>query len=142
MLYEYYCHLCDKYFEKSAPATQRHNVYCCGKKAVKLISICNTHKDRAYSFTTDMFDGKHVEVRSKEHYKGLLKQYGIADASPKEGFDQAKRNARSNEISRQVGYKKRAKVIAGKFKSAGVVKEAGEILRKLEKPKGGRNGKR
>lgn len=80
-----------------------------------------------------MFDGKPIEVRSKEHYKGLLKQHGIADASPKECFDQARKNSKRNEISRQIDYRKRAKVIAKDMQKNGILKEAREVLMKLEK---------
>lgn len=133
MLYEYFCNICEEYFEKVKPIQERHNVYCCGKKASKLISLPNTHKDKAYSFTTDMFDGKDVEVRSKGHYKSLLKKYGIADASPRECFDQARKFAKSREIDRNINHRKRAKVITEKFRSGNMMKEGKEILTKLTK---------
>jgi len=131
MIYSYCCQECGRSFEEFRSVEERFNVFCCGKRADKLISLPNTHKDLAYNFTTDMFDGKPVQVRSKEHYKGLMKQYGIADASPKECFDQARKCAKSNEDTRNVQYQRRAKVIAEKFKSNNVAKEGKEILTKL-----------
>ena len=78
-----------------------------------------------------MFGGKPKEVRSKEQYRGLLKQNGIADASPKESFQQARICAKNNEITRKIGYQKRAKVIAQEFKRNNIVKEGVEVLTKL-----------
>ena len=91
-----------------------------------------------YNFTTDIFDkDRPVEVRSKGHYKSLLKKYGMADASPKECFDQARKCAKNNEVSRQVRYKQRAKVIAERFHENNVSKEGKEILQKLTKRRKG-----
>lgn len=58
--------------------------------------IFNTHKDLAYSFTTDMFDRKPIEIRSREHFKKMLKRYGLADASIKECHQEADFRKRIN----------------------------------------------
>ena len=133
MIYSYCCQECGRSFEEFRSVEERFNVFCCGKRADKLISLPNTHKDLAYNFTTDMFDGKPVQVRSKEHYKGLMKQYGIADASPKECFDQARKCAESNKITNEINVRKRAKGAVEKMREAGVIKEGKEILTKLAK---------
>ncbi len=48
-----------------------------------------TTKDKRYEFTTEMFDGKPIEIRSRGQFKRLLKKYGMADASIKECKDEA-----------------------------------------------------
>ena len=131
MLYEYHCNVCGEYFDRFKSVELRNDVYCCGRKAFKLLSLCNTHKDKAYYFTTEMFDGKPTEVRSKEQYRGLLKKNGIADASTKESYQQARTCAKNNEITRKIGYQKRAKVIAQEFRRNNIVKEGVEVLTKL-----------
>lgn len=56
----------------------------------------NTHKDKAYSFKTDVFDGKPIEIRSKQHFKNMLKKYGMADASIRECRQEADFRKRIN----------------------------------------------
>lgn len=60
----------------------------------------NTHKDLAYNFTTDMFDGKPVEIHSRGHFKNMLKLHGLADASPKEAHQEADFRHRLTEEDR------------------------------------------
>ena len=55
-----------------------------GKKLYFSDTGFNTTKDKKYEFTTEMFDGKPIEVRSRRHFKKLLKKYGMVDASIKE----------------------------------------------------------
>lgn len=133
MIYEYSCEVCGRFFEEVRSYQERNNVYCCGIQAAKLISCPSTDKDKAYSFTTEMFDGKPVEITSKGQYKRLLKQHHIADASIKECHQQADKCRRNNEISHQLQVRQRAKVVGEKLKQANVVKEGREILTKLAK---------
>jgi len=60
----------------------------------------NTHKDLAYNFTTEVFDGKPVVIRSKRQYRTLLKQHGMADASIKECRQEAEFRKRLNNEDR------------------------------------------
>ncbi len=61
-------------------------------KPNRVFSVGNfgTDKDLAYNFTTDMFDGKPMQITSRRQYKTLLKQHKMIDASPKECFDHAR----------------------------------------------------
>ena len=131
MRYEYLCEICGRHFEESRVFEERYNVFCCGQRAVKLVSLPSTTKDKAYEFTTEMFNGKPVEIRSKDQFKRMLKKHGIADASPRECFQQAYKCRKNNEISRENDTKKRAKVLADKMRESGVIKEGKEILTKL-----------
>jgi len=85
MIYEYFCKVCKKEFEEHRPYERRNEVFCCGKKAVKL--LCSnpqiTNETRDYNFTTRNF-GKPVHIYGKAQYKRLLKQHGFADATVKE----------------------------------------------------------
>jgi putative FmdB family regulatory protein len=130
-IYEYYCSICEQSFDKFVSVKDRHNVSCCGSLASKIISLPNTEKDKSYDFVTDSINGKPMEIRSKGQYKRLLKQNGIADASPRECFQQAMKCKKSNEESRKLGIRKRAKVAAQKMRASGVVKEGKEILTKM-----------
>lgn len=134
MIYEYSCEICGRIFEEFKSIEQRNNVFCCKRRAVKIISLPNTTKDKAYEFTTEMFDGKPIEVRSKEQFKRMLKKHGIADASPRECFQQADKCRKNNEISHQNRIRKQAKVLADNMMKSGVIKEGKEILTKLCKP--------
>lgn len=60
-----------------------------GKKLYFSDTGFNTTKDKKYEFTTEMFDGKPIEVRSRDQFKRLLKKHGMADASIKECRDEA-----------------------------------------------------
>jgi putative FmdB family regulatory protein len=132
-IYEYCCEICDREFEEYKSITERNEVFCCGKRATKLIGNINTHKDRAYNFTTEMFNGKLIEVRSKGHYNRLLKQHGIIDASQKEAFQHARHCKIRNENDRRIETKKRAKKLVNKMKKENVNHVAKEAITKLLK---------
>ena len=131
MLYEYECPICGKEFTEFRSVSERNNVFCCGTRAIKLISLPNTDKDKAYEFETDAINGKPIDIRSKAQYKRLLKENHIADASPRECFQQAERCRKNNEISRQNRIRNRAKEVANKMRESNVLKEGKEILTKL-----------
>ena len=85
MLYDYFCNKCKKEFEELVSYKDRDTIVCCGRKALRLFpSRIYTDKDRAYNFTSTVFNGKPIEVSSKGQYKKLMKQYGMADCSIKE----------------------------------------------------------
>lgn len=71
----------------------------------------NTHKDLAYSFTTEMFNGKPVEIHSKGQFKKLLKAHGVADASIKECHQEADFRKRLNNEDNKNRLRKSAKII-------------------------------
>lgn len=78
--------------------------------------IFSTHKDKAYEFTTDMFNGKPMQVNSKRQFKKLLRQYKMADASIKECHQEAdfrkrinteEANHKRKEFAKEIFYKNR-----------------------------------
>ena len=76
--------------------------------------IFNTDKDKQYEFTTDMFDGKPVDIHGKRHFKSLLKQHGLADASIKECRQEADFRKKLNNEDLIVNRKKVAGEIFSK----------------------------
>jgi hypothetical protein len=77
-----------------------------------------TTKDKMYEFTTDMFNGKPVVVRSRGHYRSLLKQNGMVDASIKECRQQADFRKRLNNEDHKNRIHAEAERILEKRKSA------------------------
>ena len=86
---------------------------CFGRKATirHLEFGFNTHKDLAYNFTTDMFGGKPVNIKSKTHFKTLLKHHNMADASIKECKQEAEFRKRINVESDIINRRKTAESI-------------------------------
>lgn len=78
-----------------------------------------TTKDKKYEFTTEMFDGKLIEIRSRSHFKKLLKKYGMADASPKECRDEANFRKRINEEDTKRNRRLTAETIYSKMRDRG-----------------------
>lgn len=89
MLYEFICAgKCGRAFEEIRSYEERNKVFCCGIKAIKLICSNPTtfNETRDYQFTAPpgRFGKCGVEVRGRDHYKQLMKENGLADASIKE----------------------------------------------------------
>lgn len=89
MLYEYACAgKCGREFEEVRSYKDRNEVFCCGVRAVKFICShpVTFNETRDYQFTAvpGRFGKKGVEVRGRGHYKSLMKEHGLADASLKE----------------------------------------------------------
>src|SRR3990167_8535594 len=120
MIYEYSCSKCGKVFEEFRSFIDRNNVTHCGKQAIKLISLPNTDKDLSYNFNTDIFGGKQIQVRSKGHYKELLRQHKMLDASPKECIREGRIKKKSKEIEYKGQVKNRAKRIMERMKKENV----------------------
>ena len=72
-------------------------VGCFSKRPSKFSLSFNTHKDLAYNFTTEMFDGKPIQIHSHKQYKNLLKKYHLVDASIKEAHQEAVFRKRINQ---------------------------------------------
>lgn len=88
---------------------------CFSKKPSKGInSNFNTHKDLAYNFTTEMFDGKPIQIHSQRQFKSLLKKYNLADASLKECRQEAEFRKRLNNEDRPREIRKMAEKIFSK----------------------------
>lgn len=99
----------------------RHNgdILCkgCFSKKSKIASFSlgfNTHKDLAYNFTTEMFNGKPIVISSQRQFKGLLKQHNLADASISEVNQEAKFRKRVNAESDIISRRKIAERIMSK----------------------------
>lgn len=85
MLYEYECTVCGRRFEKVNSVKDRYNAFCCGQKALKLITdriYCPD--DLIYQFDANFFGNKPVNIYSRKQYKSLLKKHNLADATVKE----------------------------------------------------------
>lgn len=119
MVYSFRCPICCEEFSIVQPMDAPHKSFHCGVEAKRIWGENNTDKDLAYSFTTDMFDGKPVSITSKRQFKTLLKQHRIADASPKECFQEARFRKKINEESRIVNRRKAAVDIYRKMKGRG-----------------------
>ena len=130
-LYDYFCEVCKKEFEELMPYSMRKDVYCCGQRAVKCISLVNTHKDLGYNFVTEMFNGKPIQVRSKGHYQSLLNKYDMVDASRKECKQHAKFRKGIVEETHKYEIKKRTDKFAETVHKEGIAKEAEQILKKM-----------
>ena len=78
MTYAFRCLICNEEFDVVQPMNIEHKAYHCGIEAQRVWGYY-TEKDLRYTFSTDMFDGKPTEIRSKEHYKKLLKPISDAD---------------------------------------------------------------
>lgn len=142
MLYQYHCQNCGKEFEEFRMYEERNNVFHCGARALKMIGQVNTHKDLQYSFTTEMF-GKPVQIASKGHYKRLLKQHGLADASIQECRKQAEKCKRWNEDKVKRNVKTRVDRALKRMQQDNVIHDAQTAISKVIK--GGKevaNGKR
>ena len=93
---------------------------CFHKKPSRIsLGEFNTNKDLSYNFTTEMFNGKPVEIHSKRQFKNLLKKHNIADASPKECFQEARFRKRLNEEGHKVERRNTAEKIYRKMKERG-----------------------
>jgi putative FmdB family regulatory protein len=104
-LYEYECVECGEIFDKFTSVENRNNVKHCGKRADKLIcSNMYTDADMSYKFVTQIFGGKPVQIRSKTHYRDMLKQNNMPDASPGECMQEGrtKKKARAVEDSTRI----------------------------------------
>lgn len=98
--------------------------YKCFSKNGKGIGLFSTHKDLAYNFTTDMFNGKPIEIRSRGQFKAKLKEFGMADASIKECHQEADFHKKLNA---EEAIHKRKKTAVEIFKK---MREKGQIGRK------------
>ena len=96
MIYEFQCIICGKYFDIVQRMNDTHKAFHCGIEAQRIWTIPSTDKDLAYNFITESF-GQPIQINSKSQYKGLIKQYGFADASPREVKDEAAFRKRINQ---------------------------------------------
>jgi len=118
MIYPFRCLICNKEFDIIQPMSAEHKAFHCGIEAQRVWSV-NTDKDLAYNFTTEMFDGKPIEIHSKRQFKHLLKVHNMADASPKECFQEAKFRKKINEEDYSIQRKQTAENIYCKMKDRG-----------------------
>lgn len=122
MIYEYSCSICGKKWEAIHAVKHRFDEWHCGHRAVKLIaSNVYTDRDLAYKFEANIFGNQPVTIRSKGHYKGLLKSHNMPDASPQECFQEARMKKTSAEIKRSNKRKKFVKQICGDLHKEGIV---------------------
>lgn len=133
-LYEYECNYCGQ-FDEFVSVENRNNVFCtCGRRAIKLISLPATDKDKAYEFYSENFGNNPVWVRSKTHYHKLRKKHNIIDASIKESFAEARIKRKSNDASMKIKRIKKAQKIADRIHKENVsIKDSGTIVKKLLK---------
>lgn len=96
MIYPFQCIICGEEFMVVQPMNAEHKAFHCGIEAQRIWGA-NTHKDLAYNFTTDMFDGKSVQINSHRQFKGLLKKNGLVDASIKECREEANFRKKLNQ---------------------------------------------
>lgn len=106
---------------KETDESYKHNgeYICCDcfskTKSFGIVGF-NTDKDKKYEFTTEMFNGKPIQIRSKGQFKSLLKDNGMVDASVKECFDEARFRKRINEDGYGVERRKKSIEIFRKMK--------------------------
>ena len=118
MTYPFRCIICDTEFDIVQPMNIEHKAFHCGIEAQRIWGF-NTDKDLAYNFVTEMFDGKPIQIHSKRQFKGLLKVYGMVDASPKECCDEARFRKRINKEDYSRDRRKTAENIYHKMKDRG-----------------------
>lgn len=118
MIYPFKCIICGAEFEVVQEMNAEHKAFHCGIEAHRIWGV-NTDKDLAYNFTTDMFDGKPVQIFSKRQFKGLLKKYNLADASIKECRQEADFRKKLNNEDYLKQRRKTAENIYHKMKERG-----------------------
>ncbi len=89
MLYQYQClGKCGREFDELRSYENRNEVFCCGVRSLKFIcgnpQVFNETKDYQFTAPPGRFGKTGVEVRGRDHYKKLMKEHGLADASLKE----------------------------------------------------------
>jgi hypothetical protein len=98
---------------------------CFNKKGVGLKfsqSRFFTEKDKRWEFTTDMFNGKPINIQSKRQFNRLLKQNGLVFASVKELRQEADFRKRLTSEDTVSNRHKLAENIYGKLKQKRVFK--------------------
>ena len=118
MIYPFHCIICGEEFDVTQPMNIAHKAFHCGIEAQRIWGF-NTDKDLLYNFTTEMFDGKPIQIHSKRQFKNLLKVHGMADASPKECCQEARFRKKLNEKDYSRDRRKTAENIYCKMKNRG-----------------------
>ena len=116
-VYTFKCDKCGRIFTVVQSMNDDHTFTHCGKKCNRVWCGFETNKDLMYQFTTDMFDGKGVDIHSRAQYKSLLKKHGMADATVKEIF-QERRKPRAQSDKQ---HKKLVKSVRDKMRGDGVL---------------------
>ncbi len=148
-LYAYECKECGCYFDLFKPMDLRDEVYCCKKKASRvLVNQFYTDKDLAYQFDCNYLGDKPVHIRSKTHYKKLLKEYGLANCSPQECIREAEIKKKGIEKNNKKRIAKKSEQLAKTIMKDNVNHVAADAIQKMMKASsqrtkgGGNNGKR
>lgn len=76
-MYDFICKRCNFEFETCVPIAERDEVTCkkCGARTSR--KVARTKDDWFRPFVTEDFNGKPIEVKSKEHYKQLCKDHNV-----------------------------------------------------------------
>ena len=81
MIYTYSCDVCGDYFEKYNSIKDKYAAFCCGQRAQKHIATdIQVNDDLMYAFEGE-FRGEKVNIRSRKHYKDILKEKGLVDVT-------------------------------------------------------------
>ena len=77
------CHINEEYHPMGQSPKETICPYCLGEgfegRAVRIISLPHTHKDRLYNFIDYNTTGRPVVINSKGQWKRHLKQHGLHD---------------------------------------------------------------
>lgn len=131
-LYEYECVKCGEIFEKFTSVENRNNVKHCDVRADKLIcSNMYTDADQSYMFQTSIFGGKPMQIRSKTHYREMLKQNNMPDASPVECLQEGRIKKKARKVEDSMRIKKTADKLQKKMQQDNVSHVANEAVGKL-----------
>jgi len=131
-LYAYFCPICEKEYEAFNSVSNRNISFCCDTPSKKLISLPNTHKDKAYEFITDM-TGVPEAITSKTSYKKYLKRNNIIDASFSESRQEAAVKKKSKAMTRKYKHKRIAKEIISEVRRGSDVKELSNLMKSLKR---------
>ena len=133
-IYKYQCRVCDDIFSAFFSVDERYDAVHCDVKADKFIpDRIYTDVDRAYKFIADIFKGGPVQIRSKGHYKDLLKLNNMPDCSPVEGCQEARLKKKDWGIRDSTRIKKTADKLIRKMQHDNVNHDAKAAIKKLIK---------
>ena len=103
MIYSYECVSCGEIFERFKSVQDRHNVFHCDRRAIKLLPTKLSLYEEWFEQPMEVA-GKQVQITSKKQYRNLLKQNGIVESSTQECRQEAKikkRYRKEREVKRR-----------------------------------------